>query len=157
MPITNTIIKISPIGIIHSPFKEKQKTPIQPFKSKAVGRVEVFEKYAAGLKDITGFSHIILLFRFHKSRGYKLLVKPFLDDKKHGLFATRSPFRPNKIGMSVVRLIKVKKNVLFVKGIDTLDETPLLDIKPYVPEFSAGRKVRIGWLKGKIKGDGATL
>jgi tRNA (adenine37-N6)-methyltransferase len=151
MPITKTSMKIKPVGIIHSPFKMKQKTPIQPFKSTENGRVEVFKKYAAGLKDISGFSHIILIYRFHKSKQFKLLVKPFLDDKKHGVFATRSPFRPNWIGMSVVRLLKVKKNVLFVKGIDALDGTPLLDIKPFVPEFSASKKVRIGWLKNKLR------
>ena len=144
-------MKIRPIGVIHSPFKVKQKTPIQPFKSTKNGRVEVFKKYAAGLKDIGSFSHIILVYRFHKSKDYKLLVKPFLDDKKHGIFATRSPLRPNWIGISVVRLLRVKKNVLFVKGIDALDGTPLLDIKPFVPKFSAGKKVRIGWLKNKLR------
>jgi tRNA-Thr(GGU) m(6)t(6)A37 methyltransferase TsaA len=150
MPIKNRVIKISPIGVIHSPFKEKNGTPIQPFRSKGIGQVEVFEKFAPGLKDIKGFSHIILFYRFHKLRGYKLLVKPFLDDKKHGVFSTRSPFRPNRIGMSVVRLLKVRKNILFVKGIDALDGSPLLDIKPYVPDFNAAPKTRIGWLKGKI-------
>jgi tRNA-Thr(GGU) m(6)t(6)A37 methyltransferase TsaA len=151
MPETVKTMKIRPIGVIHSPFKKREGMPIQPFRSDKIGRVEVFEKYAAGLKDILGFSHIILIYRFHKSRGYKLLVKPFLDDKKHGLFATRAPFRPNQIGMSVVRLLRQKKNVLFVKGIDALDGTPLLDIKPYVPQFSADKKVRIGWLKSKLK------
>jgi tRNA-Thr(GGU) m(6)t(6)A37 methyltransferase TsaA len=150
MPITMKTMKMRPIGVIHSPFKKKEKTPIQPFRSGKIGQVEVFEKYAAGLKDILGFSHIILIYRFHKSRGYKLLVKPFLDDKKHGLFATRAPLRPNQIGMSVVRLLGQNKNILFVKGIDALDGTPLLDIKPYVPDFDSAKKVRVGWLKGKL-------
>jgi tRNA-Thr(GGU) m(6)t(6)A37 methyltransferase TsaA len=149
MPITNAVIKIRPIGVIHSPFKMKEKTPIQPIKSNKVGQVEVYKKFAAGLRDITGFSHIILIYRFHKSKGYKLQVKPFLDDQEHGVFATRYPARPNQIGISVVKLLKQKSNILFVKGIDVLDGTPLLDIKPYVPAFDAAKNVRIGWLKGR--------
>jgi len=150
MPITNRIIKIRPIGIIHTPFKAKQKTPIQPFRSKRTGRIELYKKYTAGLKDILGFSHIILIYRFHKSKGYKLLVKPFLDDRYHGVFSTRYPARPNQIGISVVRLLRRKGNILFVKGIDVLDGTPLLDIKPYVPDFDSAKKVRVGWLKGRL-------
>jgi len=143
-------MKIEPIGIIHSPFKNKEDTPIQPFKSKAIGKVEVFKRYQKGLQDIEGFSHLILVYRFHKSRGFKLLVKPFLDDELRGLFTTRAPRRPNQIGISVVRLLKRKNNIFTVKGIDVLDNTPLLDIKPYVPEFATKTKVRIGWLKGKL-------
>ena len=143
-------MKIIPIGVICTPFKDKDKTPIQPFKSKAIGKVQVYKKYEKGLKDIMGFSHLILIYRFHKSRGFKLLVKPFLDDRIRGLFATCAPRRPNQIGLSVVRLIKRKKNILMVKGIDVIDKTPLLDIKPYVPEFSAKTKVKVGWLKDKI-------
>ena len=145
-------MKIRPIGIIRSPFKAKGKTPIQPFKSDKTGRVEIYKKFAAGLQDILGFSHIILIYRFHKSKSYKLLVKPFLDSRYRGLFSTRYPARPNQIGISVVKLLRQKNNVLFVKGIDVLDRTPLLDIKPYVPKFDAAKKVRIGWLKGKRKG-----
>ena len=151
MPVTNAIMTIRPIGVIHSPFKAKEKTPIQPFKSNKIGRVEVFEKFAPGLKDILGFSHIILIYRFHKSKNYKLLVRPFMDDKYHGVFSTRYPARPNQIGISVVRLLRQEGNILFVKGIDVLDGTPLLDIKPYVPDFDAAKKVRIGWLEGKRK------
>ncbi len=143
-------MKIEPIGIIHSPFKSKEDTPIQPFKSKAIGKVEVFKRYQNGLQDIEDFSHLILVYRFHKSRGFKLLVIPFLDDELRGLFATRAPRRPNQIGISVVRLLKRKNNILTVKGIDALDNTPLLDIKPYVPEFAAKTKVKIGWLKDKL-------
>lgn len=144
-------MKIRPIGIIRSPFKIKAKTPIQPFKSKKIGRVEVYKKFAPGLQDILGFSHIILIYRFHKSKSYKLLVKPFLDSRYRGLFSTRYSARPNQIGISVVQLLRQKNNVLFVKGIDVLDGTPLLDIKPYVPEFDAAKKIRIGWLKGGLK------
>lgn len=142
-------MRVQPIGIIHTPFTAKKATPIQPFRSKADGRVEVFEKYKEGLSDIEGFSYIILIYRFHKSRGYKLTVKPFLDTQLRGLFATRYPRRPNQIGMSVVRLKKRRGRFLYVKGIDALDGTPLLDIKPYVPTFAAKKRVRIGWLKGK--------
>ena len=151
MLIKRNIIKIRPIGAIHSHFKTKERTPIRPFKSKKVGRIEVYKKFAKGLQDIEGFSHIILIYRFHKSKRYRLLVKPFLDDRCRGVFSTRYPARPNQIGISVVRLIRRKDNILFVKGIDVLDGTPLLDIKPYVPEFDAVQKTRIGWLKIKRK------
>lgn len=143
-------MKFKAIGIIHSPFKSKSQTPIQPFKSKAKGKVEIFKEYEEGLDDIEGFSHIILLFRFHKSRGYKLKVMPFLDDKPKGLFATRAPRRPNQIGLSIVRLLKRKKNILFVEGIDALDKTPLLDIKPFIPQFQDLEDIKIGWLEGKL-------
>ena len=150
MPITKAVMKIRPIGVIYSPFKAKGKTPIQPFKSDKIGQVEVYEKFAAGLKDLLGFSHIMLIYRFHKSKNYKLLVKPFLDNQYHGVFSTRCPKRPNQIGISVVQLLKQKNNVLFVKDIDVLDGTPLLDIKPYVPDFDAATEVKIGWLKGRL-------
>lgn len=145
-------MKVNPIGIISSPFRSKKETPIQPIKSKAIGKVEVYKKYQQGLKDIEGFSYIILIYRFHKSKGFKLLVKPFLDSELRGLFATRAPRRPSQIGISVVKLLSRKDNILTVKGIDVLDKTPLLDIKPYVPEFAATTKVKIGWLKGKLRG-----
>lgn len=129
----------------------KEETPIQPVKSRSTGRVEVFKQYADGLRDIEGFSHIILIYVFHKSRGYSLRVKPFLDERKRGLFATRYPRRPNQIGLTTVRLLKKRGTVLHVQGIDVIDGTPLLDIKPYVPDFSPKEKVRIGWLTGRIQ------
>ncbi len=144
-------MKVIAIGIIHTPFKCKKDTPIQPFKSKAIGKVEVFKKYQNGLKDTEGFSHLILIYRFHKSKGYCLRVKPFLDEGKKGLFATRYPRRPNQIGLTVVKLLRRKENTLLVKGIDVIDGSPLLDIKPYVPDFGPKEKINIGWLKGKIK------
>ncbi|MDY6932399.1 MAG: tRNA (N6-threonylcarbamoyladenosine(37)-N6)-methyltransferase TrmO, partial [Halobacteriota archaeon] len=107
---------------------------------------EIFEEYEEGLSDLDGFSHIILIFAFHKSNGFSLKVKPFLDDSVRGLFATRSPRRPNKIGMSIVNLIEIKGNILSVKGVDMIDGTPLLDIKPYIPEFDERDDVRTGWL-----------
>lgn len=144
-------MRFKPIGIIHTPFKCKKDAPIQPFKSKSIGKVEVFKEYRDGLEDIEGFSHLILIYKFHKSRGYCLKVKPFLDDKLRGLFATRYPRRPNQIGLTMVKLLRRKENILFVKGIDVIDGSPLLDIKPYVPDFGPKEKVKIGWLKGKIK------
>jgi tRNA (adenine37-N6)-methyltransferase len=138
-----------PIGIIHSPFLEKELTPIQPSRSQAQGRVEVYPEFAAGLEDIEGFSHIILLYVFHQSSGYNLRVKPFLDDHQHGLFATRYPKRPNPIGISVVRLAARQGNILQIDGVDVLDGTPLLDIKPYVSEFDLRTATRSGWLEGR--------
>jgi tRNA-Thr(GGU) m(6)t(6)A37 methyltransferase TsaA len=143
-------MRIKPIGIIHSPFQSSEETPIQPSRSRANGQVEVFKEYQEGLRDIEGFSHIILIYWFHKSKGYSLKVKPFLDNTLRGVFATRAPSRPNQIGISVVRLLERKENILHVKGIDVLDGTPLLDIKPHVPDFESGEMLRIGWLEVKI-------
>ena len=144
-------MRVSPIGIIHSPFQAKKDTPIQPFRSTAIGEIKLSKKYEAGLADIDGFSHIILVYKFHKSRGYRLKVKPFLDEIPRGIFATRAPRRPNQIGLSIVRLLKREGNILIVKGIDVIDGTPLLDIKPYVPGFGPAEEIKIGWLEGKIR------
>ena len=144
-------IRYRPIGVIHSPFKEPKGTPIQPTAAKgAPGIVEVFPEYAEGLKDLEGFSHIILIYHFHLVRGYKLRVKPYMDNELRGIFATRAPSRPNPIGLSVVRLVKVKGNILHVEDIDIVDGTPLLDIKPYVPQFDVREVERIGWLERRI-------
>ena len=134
-----------PIGVIRSPFTEKDKTPIQASRSQAIGVVEIYPEFADGLKDIEALSHIYLLYVFHASSGYALQVKPFLDNQEHGIFATRYPYRPNPIGLSIVKLVSRKGNSLTVEGIDTLDNTPLLDIKPYVPDFDLRTKVRTGW------------
>ncbi len=144
-------MRIKPIGIIHSPFKSREETPIQPFRSRATGQVEVLKEYQEGLEDIEGFSHIILIYWFHKSKGYCLKVKPYLDKTQRGLFATRAPKRPNQIGLSVVRLLKRSGRILTVKGIDVIDGTPLLDIKPYVSEFGPDENIKLGWLEGKIR------
>lgn len=139
-----------PIGIIRSPFREAEGAPIQPSGAKGVaGSVEVFPPYAEGLKDLDGFSHIILIYHFHRSRGYSLQVKPFLDDQYHGLFATRAPRRPNAIGLSVVRLISISENILQIEDVDAIDGSPLLDIKPYVAEFDIHEVERSGWLTDK--------
>jgi len=129
-PISEILMR--PIGVIHSPFTEKSQTPIQASRSQAKGTVEVHPEFAEGLQDLEGFSHIYLLYVFHGSSGYTMLAKPFLDDQVRGLFATRYPFRPNPIGLSVVRLLNRKDNLLEIEGVDMLDGTPLLDIKPYV-------------------------
>lgn len=142
---------VEPIGIIHTPFNHKEDAPIQPSRSSALGEVEVFNKYEEGLEDIEGFSHIILIYQFHKSEGYSLKVKPYLDENLRGLFATRAPRRPNQIGLSVVKLLKREENILFIEGIDVLEGTPLLDIKPYVPDFHPKEPVNVGWLRGKLK------
>lgn len=138
------------IGIVHSPFKRREGTPIQPGGAKGVGAtVEIFAPYAEGLQDLEGFSHIILFYHFHLSKAWKSKVKPFLDDAEHGVFATRAPARPNPIGMSVVRLIQIEGVTLYIEDVDIIDRTPLLDIKPYVPDFDTRKVKRLGWLANK--------
>jgi tRNA-Thr(GGU) m(6)t(6)A37 methyltransferase TsaA len=144
-------IRYKPIGVIHSPFKEPKGTPIQPAGAKGInGTVEIFPEYAEGLKDIEGFSHIILLYHFHLSKGSELMAKPYMANEAHGVFAMRGPSRPNPIGMSVVRLVKVEGNTLHIQDVDIVDGTPLLDIKPYVPEFDIREVERIGWLEKSV-------
>ena len=139
---------IQPIGIIHTPFTDLEGMPIQPAGAAGMaGTVELFEVYRDGIKDLDGFSHIILLYYFHRSRGFSLHVIPFMDSEPRGLFATRAPKRPNPIGLSVVRLDKIENGILYIRNVDILDGTPLLDIKPYVPSFDAQGKVRTGWLE----------
>ncbi len=138
------------IGVVHSPFKEPKNVPIQASASTAEGTVEVFPEYAEGLRDIEGFSHIILLCYLHLAKGSPLIVKPFLDDKTHGVFATRSPARPNNIGLSVVKLKSVEGNILHVVGLDVIDGTALIDIKPYIPEIDCRQEVKTGWFSSKI-------
>jgi len=139
------------IGVIHSPFTENDKMPIQAARSQAIGLVEVYREFAEGLKDIEEISHIHLLYVFHQSSGYVLQVKPFLDDREHGLFSTRYPCRPNPLGISTVRLISRQENTLTIEGVDVLDGTPLLDIKPYVPDFDLRTDVRAGWYETRSK------
>jgi len=158
--ITHPPILFHPIGIIHSPFKDLAGMPIQPASdSAAPGTVEVFPEFTPGLKDLEGFSHIILLFHLHQARPPKLEVIPFLDTQSHGVFATRAPARPNAIGLSVVQLIRIEAGILYVEHLDALDGTPLLDIKPYIPEFDRQTEIRTGWLEkakekiGQVKSD----
>ena len=136
-----------PIGIIHSPYRDVANMPIQPPGAAGVaGTVAVDQKYQEGLKDIDGFSHLILIYHFHLSRGFPLQVKPFMADVERGVFATRAPRRPNPIGMSIVRLVRVDGTLLHIEDVDIVDGTPLLDLKPYVPLFDSRQDVKTGWL-----------
>lgn len=145
-------ITLHPIGVIHSPFTDLADMPIQPSgEASAPGTLEIYPQFSAGLKDLEGFSHIILLYYLHKVSQMQLTVTPFLDSEPRGVFATRAPVRPNPIGLSVVPLQKIEGNTLFVAQLDVLDGTPLLDIKPYVPEFDKRAEVRIGWLEDAIR------
>ena len=144
-------IRYKPIGIIHSPFKEPQGTPIQPPGAQGIGgTVDVFAEYAEGLKDVEGFSHIILIYHFHLSKRSPLQVKPYMDHEEHGVFAMRGPSRPNAIGLSVVRLVGMQGNLLRIQDVDIVDGTPLLDIKPYVPRFDIREAEKIGWLEKNV-------
>jgi len=141
-----------PIGTIHSPFKNLEGMPIQPIGAKDVkGEISLKEEFKEGLKDLEGFSHIILIYHLHLSKGYQLHVKPFLDDTERGVFATRAPKRPNPIGTSVVRLENIEGSKIYISNVDIVDGTPLLDIKPYIPNFDKrkGEKVCIGWFEDK--------
>ena len=147
-------IKFKPIGIVHSPFKKKDDIQIEKYAhprgfDDVNGELEIFKEYEDGLKDIEGFSQIVVLFVFHKSEGYKLLTYPLLENTLRGVFSTRSPNRPNAIGMTIVNLIEKKGNILKVKGIDMTEGTPILDIKPYTPRDQK-RPIKIGWLENKM-------
>ena len=140
------------IGIIRTPYKQKHGVPIQGvFSSDSRGTLEVFPRYEEGLNDVEGFSHLILLYVFHRSQGYDLMVKPYIDEKKRGVFAVRAPKRPNPIGLSVVRLIKRYGPYVEFAEADMLDESPLLDIKPYVPPFDVRKDVLLGWMEERLK------
>lgn len=147
-------IIFNPIGVIHSPIKNPAEAPREESTAGDVtATVEIYPEYTKGLTDLEGFSHIILLTHFHLSKDFSLLVKPPLDKEvTHGVFATRSPRRPNGIGMSTVRLIKIEGNILHITNTEMVDGTPVLDIKPYVPlNYLKNGEIRIGWLTGKIK------
>jgi len=140
-------ITYEPIGVIRSPFKNIKGVPIQSIGAKGIaGTVEIEPKYVEGLKDLESFSHIILIYHFHLSKGYSLRVKPFMDDTLRGVFATRAPRRPNPIGISIVRLVGIEGCTLHIEDVDVIDNTPLLDVKPYVPRFDARKVERTGWL-----------
>jgi len=144
-------IAYRPIGTIRSPFKDVEGMPIQPAGAIGIaGTVELEPEYAEGLRDLDGFSHILLVYHFHLAKGYSLKVRPFLDDNHRGVFSTRAPRRPNPIGISAVRLVRVEGNILHIQDVDVVDGTPLLDIKPYVPEFDSRRAERIGWLSERV-------
>ncbi|MCK4555891.1 MAG: tRNA (N6-threonylcarbamoyladenosine(37)-N6)-methyltransferase TrmO [Candidatus Aminicenantes bacterium] len=147
--------KFKPIGVVHSPFKKKEDIDSEKFADSggfdpAQGELEIFQEFEKGLKDIDGFSHLIVLFVFHKSEGYRLHTKPLLDDTLRGVFSTRSPHRPNPVGMTVVEMLERKGNRIKVFGIDMIEGTPILDIKPYTSRDQKGA-IKLGWLKSKMK------
>ena len=142
--------KLKPIGIIRSPYTSKEQAPIQgAFRPEGKGIVEVYPEYVEGLKDIETFSHIFLLYQFDRAGEVRLVRKTFLDDEAHGLFASRHPCRPNGIGLTIVRLLTRREQILEVGGIDVLDQTPLLDIKPYIPRFDCHPDAKEGWTADK--------
>ncbi len=144
-------IKYKPIGIVHSPHKEPKGTPIQSSAATGVkATVEIFPEFTGGLSDLEGFSHIIILYHCHLAGKASLKVRPYMDKNMHGVFSTRAPSRPNSIGLSVVRLISVEGNLLYIQDVDILDETPVLDIKPFVPEFDVREVKKTGWLEKNV-------
>ena len=140
-------IEYTPIGVVRSPFTDRVGMPIQPAGARGVaGTIEIRPEYRDGLRDLDGFSHLILLYHFHLNTDAALEVVPFMDTVSHGIFATRSPKRPNPLGLSVVVLDGMDDGVLRIRDVDVVDGTPLLDIKPFIPEFDAPRDCRTGWL-----------
>ncbi len=144
-------ITFRPIGVVHSPFKTREEIdPRRNISPRGFARIkaelEIFKPYARGLKDIDGFSHLIVLFVFHQTKQKKLLVQPPFEERKRGVFSTRSPHRPNPIGLTVVKLLHRRNNILTVSGADMLEGTPILDLKPYTPR-EIKRSVRLGWLE----------
>jgi len=145
-------IKLKPIGIIHTPYKKPEGMPIQgKFEKGVTGQIEIFSEYQQGLKDIEGFSHLILIYYFDRAKEVKLIGKPFLEDQEHGIFAIRSPHRPNHLGFSIVKPKKVKGNIIIFSEVDMLDGTPLLDLKPYVTHFDSRKHVKNGWIERHFK------
>lgn len=141
-----SVITYSPIGVIRSDHLIEDQTPIQPaYASNCKGRAEIFPEFAEGLQDLEGFSHIYLVYHFHRCGPTRLLVKPFLQDVLRGVFATRAPCRPNAVGLSVVELVRREGNILHIGNVDILDGTPLLDIKPYTAKFDRIDPTRNGW------------
>ena len=146
-------VVLEPIGIIHSPFSEPVGAPIQPCFAEGVeGEAEIYEQFAQGLADLEGFSHLHLIYHFHRAAGYSLVVTPYLDDVPRGLFATRAPRRPNPLGLSVVRLLGVQRNRLALAELDVVDGTPLLDIKPFNPAIDHRSDCRVGWMTDRVQG-----
>ena len=146
-------VSFRPIGIIRTPFLDTEGMPIQASAAVGVpGRIEIKAEFVEGLADLDGFSHLILVYHLHRATAARLTVTPFLDDRPHGIFATRSPARPNPIGLSTVRLVAITGSILEVEDVDMVDGTPLLDIKPYVPAFDERDDVRVGWFTERLGG-----
>ena len=144
------VLELKPIGVIHSPYTDRDKAPYQGYRTKRISRIEVFGEFQEGLQDIDGFSHIVVIYWFHKSLGYHLMVKTPWDDVPHGVFTTRSPHRPCPLALTLVELLSRDRNILKVRGLDAIDGSPLLDIKPYVAVVDERSVVRSGWLEGKL-------
>jgi tRNA-Thr(GGU) m(6)t(6)A37 methyltransferase TsaA len=145
-------IELEHIGIIKTPHLSIENMPIQPVGAMGIhGVIELDVQYIEGLKDIEGFSHIILLYFFHQIKGFKLSIKPFMDNKEHGIFATRSPSRPSSIGLSTVKLLRVEDNKIYFEGADMLNDTPLIDIKPFFRQADNRIDARCGWLDEKAE------
>jgi len=141
-------IIIKPIGTIFTPHTTIKNMPIQPLAAKGIkGYIKLLPEYTEGLKDLKGFSHITLIYHFHKIKGYELIVTPFMDTENHGIFACKAPKRPNAIGISTVKLISIKENILHIEQVDMLDETPLIDIKPFYPRYDNRLNAKTGWLE----------
>ena len=146
---------IRPIGVIRTPFPNAAGTPIQSAVAGGTeGRVELLAEFAEGLRDLDGFERIWLIYSFDRAAEQQLVVTPYLDVVEHGVFATRAPARPNRIGMSAVRLLAIRVTTLIVADVDMLDGTPLLDIKPYVPAFDSFLVGKVGWFDG-LRTEGA--
>jgi len=149
MEETQKTYAFSPIGIVHSRHTKPEETPIQPvFAADCKGQIEVFPEFEEGLMDVERYSHLYLLYYLHKAGEVRLLAKPFLQNQLHGIFSTRATARPNYIGLSIVKLVRREKNILYVEGVDILDGTPLLDIKPYLARFDRVDTQRNGWQDG---------
>ena len=145
-------IKLKSIGIIHSPYKDPRGMPIQGrFGNNIKAQIEVFPEYRKGLKDIEGFSHLILIYGFNQAKEERTVSQPFLEDETHGIFAIRSPMRPNHIGFSIVKVERIEKNIITFSEVDMLDKTPLWDIKPYVSHFDLRENVKNGWIDKHFK------
>jgi tRNA-Thr(GGU) m(6)t(6)A37 methyltransferase TsaA len=141
-------VELIPIGIIRSPYEVPKDMPIQGrFKGDVEAWIELKEQYVPGLRDLDGFSHAILIYHFHHSDVEHLEARPFLEQKTHGIFAIRSPHRPNHLGFSIVRIQRIEGNRLYFTEVDVLDGTPLLDIKPYVEYFDSRDDVKSGWIE----------
>jgi len=139
---------IKPIGVIRTPHKDIKNMPIQPIAADGIkGQIVLLPEYVAGLKDLEGFSHITLIYRFHKIEGFELEVIPFMDTEMRGIFSCKAPKRPNAIGISTVKLLSIERNIIHIEQVDMLDETPLIDIKPFYPKYDNRDNVSIGWLE----------
>jgi tRNA-Thr(GGU) m(6)t(6)A37 methyltransferase TsaA len=145
--------EVKPIGLINTPYETSAAVPLEPAFSESEGTADIYPDYVAGLDSLEEFSHIILLYWFHRAKQPQMKVVPYMDTVEHGLFATRTPSRPNPIGFSIVELLKIESGTIYFKGVDMLNGTPLLDIKPYVPEFDSPKATRIGWLEKPLAND----